>query len=741
MMTRIERSEFRLSLLLATVLAAILPGAKFAAAAEAKDLASQVEIRRTEYGVPHIQADTLEAVAFGFGYCQAEDHLPNILRGIVGARGELALTFGADEKDAGDGKNLAADRFSRQFRIYKRAVDTYHKLDPDYRTMCEGFAAGINEYVARHPQHAPAWAPKVTGHDVVAYGMAGVMRFAFNRSKIIEGFLKEQGVETAAKGTAESLRDRPWHPGAPFGDWSEAEVGSNMWAFAPSRSRSGRALLMGNPHQPWSPVATYYEAHLIVPGRMNFYGSTFIGRPVLTSGWNEHLGWSHTVNYPDMEEIYELELDPDRPEHYLFDGGSVPLERDEVEIAVRDGSSRKVEKFTFWHTPLGPVIHKTQDKAFVLRSACWENYRAYEQWLKMTQTRSFDEFRKVVAMNQIPMFNICYADRAGNIYYLFNGTVPKLPHDRQTTKAIPAKCTADIWTDFLRTAELPQLVNPPGGYVQNCNSPPYYTNLKSLIDPEKFPLYLRENNVSLRTQHSLELIGGDDKLSLEEIRERKHSPRILVADRVKDALLAALGDSSASEEFTAASALLKAWDNTVQADSRGATLFVEWWKRYEKAGGQFAVAWNTDEPTKTPRGLADAELARTTFREAMDNVKRRFGAIDVAWGDTHRFRKGPVDLPLSGGSGLMGCFRVLDFQEDADGKESSRGGDSFVFMVEFSEPPRGYSVLAYSQSEIPSSPYYNDQAALFAAGKFKRAAFTDAEINESLVKKYRPGEE
>ncbi len=739
MITRIKRYVTWSVLLLATALVAISPSATTALAADAKDLAKQVEIRRTEYGVPHIQGDTLEAVAFGFGYCQAEDHLPNILRGIVGARGELAITFGADEREPGDGKHVAADRFSRQFRIYRRAVDTYHKLDPDYRTMCEGFAAGINEYVARHPQNAPAWAPKVTGHDVVAYGQAGVMRFAFNRGKIIEGFLKEQGVETAAMSTGE-----PRHPAfeGTFGHGSEAEVGSNMWAFAPSRSQSGRALLMGNPHQPWAPVSTYYEAHLIVPGKMNFYGSTFIGRPVLTSGWNEYLGWSHTVNYPDMEEIYELELDADRPDHYLFDGGSVPLEREKVEIAVRDGNApRKIEKFTFWHTPLGPVIHKTAHKAFVLRSACWENYRAYEQWLKMMQTKSFDEFRQVVAMNQIPMFNICYADRAGNIYYLFNGTVPKLPHERQTTKAIPAKCTDDIWTDFLHTEELPQLVNPAGGYVQNCNSPPYYTNLKSLLDPEKFPQYLRENSVSLRTQHSLELIGGDDKLSLEEIRERKHSPRILVADRVKDDLLAALGDSSESEEFAAAAALLKAWDNQVAAGSRGATLFTEWWKRYEKAKGQFAVAWNTDEPTKTPRGLADPDLARTTFREAMDNLKRRFGTIDVAWGDTHRFRKGPVDLPLSGGSGLMGCFRVLDFHEDADGKESSRGGDSYVFMVEFSEPPRGYTVLAYSQSEIPSSPYYNDQAALFAAGKFKRAAFTDAEINEALVTKYRPGEE
>ena len=61
-------------------------------AADAKTLAEQVQIRRTQYGVPHIQGESLEAAAFGFGYCQAEDHLLNIMRGILGARGELAHT-------------------------------------------------------------------------------------------------------------------------------------------------------------------------------------------------------------------------------------------------------------------------------------------------------------------------------------------------------------------------------------------------------------------------------------------------------------------------------------------------------------------------------------------------------------------------------------------------------------------------------------------------------------------------
>ena len=102
---------------------------------------------------------------------------------------------------------------------------------------------------------------------------------------------------------------------------------------------------------------------MIVPGRMNFYGSTFIGRPILTSGWNEHLGWSHTVNAPDLEEIYEVDLDPAHPDHYLFDGGSVPLERDDVTVAANAAATiRVLQTRTFWHTPLGPVVHRTADK-------------------------------------------------------------------------------------------------------------------------------------------------------------------------------------------------------------------------------------------------------------------------------------------------------------------------------------------------------------------------------------------
>jgi acyl-homoserine-lactone acylase len=726
-----RRNILRLWLILAVVVAIGAGAAASDAAADAKTLAAQVKIRRTAYGVPHIEGETFEAAAFGFGYCQAEDHLLEIMRGIVGTRAQLAAHFGPGK----DNKNIEADFTTRQFRVYRRAVDSYHLLDPDYRAMCEGFAAGLNTYVERHRDHAPDWLPRATGHDVAAYGLAGIMRFAFNRNDLLKDFFKAQGVKTALNMPLDNSLGGEV-------EQDDTLFGSNMWALAPSRSRSGAALLMGNPHQPWAPVSTYYEAHMIVPGKLNFYGSTFIGRPVLTSGWNENLGWSHTVNQPDLEEIYELDLDPQRPEHYLFDGGSVPIESETVVITIKGEAGEKSETRTFGHTPLGPVVHRTADKVYVLRNATYENFRAYEQWLRMTQAKSYAEFRRTLEINALPMFNICYADRVGNIFFVWNGTVPNLPHAAHKSEAVHATRSSEVWTRFHTLGDLPQLFNPPGGYVQNCNSPPYLTNLFAPLDPARYPPHFGANDLSLRTQHSLRLVHSDKKFTLEELCELKHSPAMLLAERVKGDLIAALRAAEASSELEAGIKALENWDDTVKIDSRGGTLFANWWERYfEKGTGKFAVPWDPAEPITTPRGLADRERAVAKFRDALGEVNRLFGRPDVAWGDAHRIRKGSVDLPVAGGAGTMGCFRVLDFRSADDGKLVASGGDSWVFAVEFSAPPKAYTVVAYSQSDVEGSPHFSDQAALFAAGKMKRAAMTDAEINAQLLKTYHPGEE
>ena len=736
------------------------------------DLAEQVTIRRTAYGVPHVIADHERALGFGLAYAQAEDHLESIMQLILKARGEYALHFGAGKNDA----NIKSDLWNRQYRIYDRAAETYSQLDEDWREMTEGFVAGLNFYIARHRDELPGWVQPVTKYDVAAHGLTGVARFAFNRGRVVDRFVA--GMERG-----EDLVVEP------------EMMGSNLWGFDGTRTKSGNTILMGNPHQGWSQVATYYEAHLTIPGELNFYGSTFIGRPVLTTGFNDYLGWTHTVNYPDLEEIYALDVDPDFPDRYLFDGESVPLHREDVTVRVHEtidvpdpliaelgntdispdianpssenrlsdavsetASSqsfvgtrsedriRKVEK-TFWYSPLGPVIHRTDDKIYVLKSVAYDEFRFYQQWFQLERAKSLDEFRTILDQLIMPMFNIGYADRDGNIYYLWNGTVPDLPHAKHDAVAVHAQGSADVWTRVHPIAELPQLLNPEGGYVMNSNSAPYFTNLHEPLDRFAYPPHFTDNRFSLRSQHSMHLIHNDTTFSLEDVVRLKHSQRAVLADRVKDDLLRELRKRSVSGTLKDAADLVAAWDNTTARTSRGGVLFDEWWRTYTQKVGrspadQFAVQWKTSNPIRTPMGIKNADAAVAAFEEAVTKVTERFGAYDVAWGDAHRVRfDDGTDVPVGGSSGAMGAFRITGFRDDPDGKRHVSGGDGWIFAVEFSTPPKAYTVIGYSQSEIVGTPHYSDQAALYADNRLKRAAFTEDEIKDALLEAYHPGEE
>src|SRR5262249_30833787 len=139
---------------------------------------------------------------------------------------------------------------------------------------------------------------------------------------------------------------------------------------------------------------------------------------------------------------------------------------------------------------------------------------------------------------------------------------------------------------------------------QNCNSPPYLTNLLAPLDPAKYPAHFGANDLSLRTQNSLRLIHNDRKLTLEEVCELKHDPTMQLAERVKGDLVKAVRAAQPTSEVETAIAAIEQWDNTVAADSRGGTLFAAWWDRYfDKGVGKFAVPWSAAEPTSTPRGL------------------------------------------------------------------------------------------------------------------------------------------
>jgi acyl-homoserine-lactone acylase len=241
---------------------------------------------------------------------------------------------------------------------------------------------------------------------------------------------------------------------------------------------------------------------------------------------------------------------------------------------------------------------------------------------------------------------------------------------------------------------------------------------------------------------SLELIDTNQKLSLEDVIALKHSYHMLLPDRVKNDLITAVRASNPAPNVAQAVDVLTKWDNTVAPASKGALLFEVWWRRYiqgSTADSMFAEQWSPKAPASTPRGLRDPARAVSAFICAVDETAKRYGAIDVAWGDVHRVRVGSVDVPVGGCNGDLGCFRVIWFRNEPDGKRAAAGGDGWILAVEFTDIPRAYSVLAYGESDRADSPFHDDQAAMFARGELKKVAFTPKDVDAQTIRRYRPG--
>ena len=299
----------RLAVSLAAVAAAGLAACSPRPAVVATDpraFSQLATIRRDTFGVPHILADSEEAAAFALGYAQAEDHAVEIARRYVRGRGEAARYFGEDA--------LEADLEMAQFDNLAEARRGLAQLSPEFLRIITAFVAGVNRYVERHRSSLPEWIPVFEPADVLAHSRAGAV------NALAGPAIPRQLEQKLGGGKPRGSGDDD----GGLNEWIDTP-GSNAFALAGSRTTTGKPILLGNPHLTWASL--YWEAHIRVPGRIDFYGSTLAGIPVLRAGFNDRLGFVTTNNDPDLDDVFALEVDPGTPDHYRFDGRSMPLTR------------------------------------------------------------------------------------------------------------------------------------------------------------------------------------------------------------------------------------------------------------------------------------------------------------------------------------------------------------------------------------------------------------------------------
>jgi acyl-homoserine-lactone acylase len=659
-----------------------------------------VQILRDDWGVPHVFGVTDADVAYGLAYAHAQDDFLTIQQSLLAARGQLAAVYG---KDAAPN-----DYMVHLLRIWD-AVDANYTtaLSREVQALCEAYAAGLNHYAALHPGEVLPGLFPASGKDVVAGSV--------HKSPLFFG-LDQTLAELFAPESEETVSAR------------SASLGSNTFAVSPLRSADGQTFLAVNSHQPWEGPVTWYEVHLHSEEGWDAVGGLFPGMPVVTHGHNRNLGWAFTVNHPDLIDVYQLETNPENPYQYRFDGQWLNLEVREAPIRVRLLGRLKwtVKEEVLWSV-YGPVVRQSHG-TYAVRYAGYGEVGIYEQLYRMNRARSFEEWQAALRSPGLPMFNVGYADREGNIYYLYNARLPQRTDGYDWSGYLPGNTSETLWTEYLPFDQLPQVLNPASGFVQNCNSTPFQTTTGS-DNPKSedySPTLGIETDMSNRALRALELFGSDDSITEEEFYSYKYDmayssqgdmPRYV--QMMLDAPL------PTDPEVQAALDVVRSWD--LQTDPEGS--------------GTALVIWtlqSLDFPKPDeiePAALADA------FVETVHTFQETHGRADIPWAEVNRLQRGDLDLGLGGGPDIL--HAVVGTMLD-DGRLRGRVGDSYVLLVTWDRDGqvRSRSIHQYGSATLDrASPHYADQAPLFVSRQLKPVWLDEADIRAHLEREYRPGEE
>ncbi|GAA1861234.1 acylase [Pseudonocardia ailaonensis] len=664
------------------------------------------------WGVPHIAAGDEPMLFRAFGQAQMRSH-GNLLLGLYAkARGEGARYAGET--------SLNSDRTVLLMGLRERGAEWYAQQSPRMRAAVDAFATGMTEYATTHPaEHDRIYDPllPLTGADVLAH-VARTM-FAFM---------------TDVSDCKRVLPDLDRGDAPP--------PGSNAWAIGPERTSDGGTLLLANPHLGWGGDELLYESQLVAPG-VDVYGATLVGFPVPVIGFNDSLGWSHTVNSVDGCDVYSLVPDGTG---YRFDGGHRDFETSNRQISVRlPGGGYRTEKVTVRRAVQGPVV-TVGGKTFAVRATAVDQAQVpglLEQWWEMARARTLEQFRAALGREQLPMFNVLYADDAGHVLAAFAGKVPDRPssYSGSWDAPVPGDDSRTLWTTTLPASRLPAVIDPPGGFVQNSNSPPWTFTLPAVpeLDPARYPSYLPSPGLGWRERRGLQLITSTPKMSLDDLVRLKNDTHLSLADSVVPALVAAANRSLDTGARRGAAAL-ENWDRQAQATSTGALLFLAW--VYEalpeghSADELFTTPYDPADPLGTPRDLRDPAAAVSALGRAAQRIQNLYGAIEVPWGNVARLQRGNVDLPASGFPGdPYGSFRVLspDIARIASGKPGAVSfGDSYVAAIHFGSTTTARVLLTYGNSTQPGNKHVADQLALAQTGELRPALRTLSEINQNL---------
>jgi acyl-homoserine-lactone acylase len=703
--------------------------------------AAKVTITRDNFGIAHISGMTDADAVFGMIYAQAEDDFPRIEANYLTALGRTAEADG----EGAIWKDLRA-------RLYVSDAELkadYAKSPAWLKKLMDGWAAGLNYYLATHPQVKPRVLTRFEPWMALSFTEGSIGGDIEKIDlKALEQFYSPRRAELGSAPMAS-----PGLPGRSEDPGDLDRRGSNGIAIAPGLTRDGRPLLLINPH-----TSFFFRSEQQVSSAegLNAYGAATWGQFFIYQGFNRNAGWMHTSSGVDnIDEFVETIEHRNGKRNYRYgqlwrDVGSRLVT---IRYRKRDGSYG-LERFTTYRTHHGPIVRAEGGK-WIAIEMMYRPVEALEQSYLRTKATDLGSFLDIARLRANSSNNTIFADSKGAIAYLHAQFVPRRNDRFDYTRPVDGSDPATDWTSLHNIVDLPNVISPPNGWVQNTNNWPYSSAGAFSPKPQQYPRYMDMFGENYRGIHAVKLLEHSRGWTLDSFQAAAFDSfqpgfAALIPPLV-EAYRALPGGDSRRPRLAEAVGMLERWDYRWSAQSEAQSLAVFWADELLKILAASSSA---------PKNITMLRLARDTtadqkiaaLEQAVARLQRDFGSWKTPWGEINRFQRisPAIDHPFSDDAPSIaipfayGNYGSLASSSAAPRNGSKRwygtSGNSFVAVVELGPRVRAKAVSAGGESGDPASPHFNDQAARYAAGDLRPVYFYPEDLQGHIERSYRPGE-
>jgi acyl-homoserine-lactone acylase len=694
--------------------------------------ASRTTITRDDWGIAHVRGRTDADAVFGMMVAQAEDDFNRIEVNFLTALGRLAEAEGE--------KAVWSDLRQRIFVDHDALKADYARSPAWLKALMTAWADGLNHFLATHPNVRPRVLTRFEPWMALAFSEGSI------GADIESVALSQLEALYGRKPIAMTLEERGLIPREP--------KGSNGFAIAPANSADGRALLLINPH-----TSFFFRSELQVTSDegLNAYGAATWGQFFIYQGFNRTAGWMHTTSGAD--NIDEFAVTPLRRAGrlaYHYGAEQRPIAVRPITLKVRQPDGGLAERsFQTYATHHGPVTREEGGK-WIATALMHRPLAALEQSFLRTKAADLPAFLKVAERRANSSNNTLFADARGNIAFLMPQFMPRRDDRFDYTKPVDGEDPATDWKGEHALPELPQLINPRGGWLMNTNNEPWGAGGPGSIPQAKYARYFDQFGENPRGLNARRVLEGKRGFTIERLRAAAYDPYLAAFPQLLPPLFAAYDALPAADarraKLARPIAILRALDHRWSAASAATSLAVFWGERM----GRLTMTRVPQRGLERYDGMVTATTADEKLKmleDAVDRLTADFGSAQVPWGEINRLQrvdgsivqrfddaKPSIAVPFTSAIwGSLASFGARSYP----GTKRYYGtlGNSFVAVVAFGKNgPEARAVSVGGESGDPASKHFGDQSARYAAGDLRPVYFTPESLKGHVERVYRPGE-